>query len=60
MPLQPVVVFLRLDHVQRELLDLGQQLGLHFAYADAVFFYFSFGWDIGQMMISLDVGIDFA
>jgi len=51
--LQPIIVFLRLNHVQRQFLNLGQQLRLHLAQPDAVRLYFRLGWDIRQMVVRL-------
>ena len=42
---QTIVPFIRLNHVQRELLDLGQQFGLHVADADALLLHFRFRGD---------------
>ena len=53
-----VFLFL-LDHVERELFDLCQELGFHFADAHALLFHFIGGWDIGQMVIGFDIGGDF-
>ncbi len=42
--------------MQREFLDLGQQLGLHLAHEDALLVHFRFGGEIGQVAVRPDVG----
>ena len=49
-----------LDHVQRELLDFSQQLGLHVAQADALLTDFGFGRDVGQVSVLGNVSGNFA
>ena len=58
--LQAVVALFCLDHVQGELLDFGQQLGLHFAQADTLLVDFRLGGDLGEVVVRLDVVGDFA
>jgi hypothetical protein len=55
-----VPILLLLDHMERQLLDLGQSFGLGAAYANAVLPNFRFGGDIGKTVVRLDVGIHLA
>jgi hypothetical protein len=55
-PIFPIL----LDQSERQFLDFGQQLGLHFPNADALFFDFRFGWDIRQVVVGLNERVHFA
>ena len=50
---------LELNHVERKLHDLREQLGLHVAHADALFLDFGFRGDLGQVVVFFNVGGDF-
>src|SRR5207247_1969391 len=58
--LQAIVALVGLDHVERELLDFGEELRLHVADAHSFLLHFLRGRDLGQMVICLDVPCDVA
>jgi len=57
--LEVAILLVELDGVEGELLDFGEEFGLHFAEADAVVADFGFGGDAGEVVVLLDVGGDF-
>ena len=55
---EAIVSLAFLDHVEREFFDLGEELRLHVAQADALLFDFGFGGDLGEVVVGVDVGGD--
>ena len=55
-PLHPIITVMLGDHMQREFLDLGQQLSLRFSETDPFLLNLGLSGDARQMVVLMDVG----